>query len=182
MHLTPDAARSLSIANAGGQSVMSEMLSIQYFTEIYGARDVILESEVDYYLKYKMVDYITTLTTYSGQLARVGVSVTRAMGYPYPERFTRAWADALISKKLYGLIVARDCVNTQHTFHRSILHCFCQTPRIAEHMREAYEALDKDDKGLSIRGDVLLVLTICDNPFIYSMDRPSNHARALGRV
>ena len=38
MKLQPDAARSLTVPNAGGQSVLSEILSIQYMTEIYGAR------------------------------------------------------------------------------------------------------------------------------------------------
>ena len=179
MKLQPDAARSLTVPNAGGQSVLSEMLSIQYMTEIYGAKNVILEEEVEYFVDYKMIDYICTVQAVDGRDSRVGVSVTRAMGFPTPERFTRAWADSLLAKKLYGLIVARNGVNDNHTFFKSILHCWAQTQQIADYVREAYEALDVNDYGLNIKGDVLLVVTVCDNPYIYSLDRSHNYGVAL---
>ena len=105
-----------------------------------------------------------TVQAVDGRDSRVGVSVTRAMGFPTPERFTRAWADSLLAKKLYGLIVARNGVNDNHTFFKSILHCRAQTQQIADYVREAYEALDVNDYGLNIKGDVLLVVTVCDNP------------------
>ena len=158
-----DAYRSLTVENAGGKSEVSEALSIQYFHDKFIATNILLEKEVDYrFYNCKMVDFVCTINE-----VRLGVSVTRAMGYPNPERFDREAADHLLQKKLYGLIVARNAVNKQHRFFKSILHVFCQTEHIAELLVEAYASLDVNDFGLDIRGAVILQLTICPDTRIY---------------
>jgi len=160
----PDALRSLTVANAGGKSEVSEALSIQYFYEKYAATNILLEKEVDYrFYNCKMVDFVCSI----GEV-RLGVSVTRAMGFPNPEKFEMENAEHLLRKKLFGLIVARNAVNKQHRFFKSILHVFCQTPHIAELLTEAYAALDINDFGLDIRGAVILRLTISTDPRIYN--------------
>ncbi len=162
-----ESTRSLSIDNAGGHSVISEMMSIEYFTRVFQAQDVLLEMEVEYWIDYKMVDFICTLP----KIGRVGVSVTRAMGYPTPDYFTYEKAVFLLRKKLYGLIVSRNGVIDKHSFFRSILHVWCQTSRIASFMKKAYRSFDIDDYGLDVKGVVIMQLTICSEPSIYT-DRP----------
>lgn len=165
--LSKEASDSLNIINAGGKSNVSEALSIQYFLSVFGGTDFVYEKQIDYYIHYKMVDFICTLPN----LARVGVSVTRAMKFPRPERFTLEDAHRLLQKKLYGLIVARNAVNRRHAFYRSVLHVWCQTPRIADLLQEAYNSLDINDYGLDIQGVVVLLLTVCENPAIYRNKR-----------
>ena len=117
MKLSPISLRSIQIENAGGSSNISEMISIEYYIRLFKATDFLLEMEVSYILDYKMVDYVCNIGKF-----RIGVSVTRAMGYPSPKDFTYEKALRLLHKKLYGLIVARNSVCKKHSFTRSILH------------------------------------------------------------
>lgn len=110
-----------------------------------------------------MVDHICTI---NGQ--RVGVSVTRAMGFPTPDRFTNEDAINLLRKKLYGLIVSRNCVLPHLAFFKSILHVWCQSHEIADKLKRAYENLDIDDFGLDIKGVVILLLTVCEDKRLYT--------------
>lgn len=157
-----DAKRSITIENAGGQSDISEMYSIDYFTQMYGASNTILEKEVAYWIDYKMVDFICTIDS-----NRVGVSVARAMGYPTSDKFTPEMASKLLYKKLYGLIVARNAVVKSQSFFKSILHIWCQDAHVANLLREAYSKLDDNDYGLDVKGVLMLQLTICDDPQLY---------------
>ena len=153
---------SRDIDNAGGKSDVSEMFSIDYLMRIHGARDIIFETQVQYWITYKMVDFICTIED-----QRVGVSVARAMAYPSPDRFTAKMAARLLYKKLYGLIVARNAVSDHQSFYRSVLHIWCQNQRIADLMQDAFANLDNDDYGLDVKGVVILQLTVCPDAQLY---------------
>lgn len=166
--LTPQAKRSINVPNAGGNSVYSEAISIMYFEKVWSARDIILEMEVEYWIDYKMVDYICTINA-----NRIGVSVTRAMGYPSPDFFTHEKAINLLKSKLYGLIVSRNSVDDKHTFYKAVLHIFCQNLRISRILKYVYSTFDIDDFGLDVRFDVTLILTLCEQQEIY--DNKTRH-------
>ena len=160
--LCEDAHRSIVVENAGGKSEVSEMYSIDYFAQMYGATNTILETEVDYYYQYKMIDFICTI---NGR--RVGVSVSRGMGYPSPDNFTARTAARVMYKKLYGLVVARDIVVEEQSFSLSILHIWCQNYRIARLLHNAFCNFDPIDYGFNVKGTVLLQLTVCDDSQLY---------------
>jgi hypothetical protein len=128
--------KSLQVPNAGGNSQLSEAWSIHFFVTCRGATNVVFEKDVQYWIEYKMIDFLCTIHNH-----RVGVSVTRAMGYPHHSRFTFKDAMVLVEKKLSGLILARRGVCDHHLFNRSVLHVWCQTPRIARLVRQAYRIL-----------------------------------------
>jgi len=157
--LTEWADWALEQPNAGGHSEISEALSVDYFARL-GGDGFVSEMEVSYWCEYKMVDFLVNLPS-GGEKKRVGVSVTRAMGFPRPEDFD--WRDALIllDKKMYGLIVAGESVNKEHNFELSILHIWCQTPRIASILRQVYQSFDVWDFGLDVGENLILVLTVC---------------------
>lgn len=157
-----DGKRSITIDNAGGKSDISEMYSIDYFTQMYEAKNTIFEKEVNYWIDYKMVDFICTIDSH-----RVGVSVARAMGYPTSDKFTPHMASKLLYKKLYGLIVARNAVVKSQSFFKSILHIWCQDTHVADLLRDAFSNLDDNDYGLDVKGILLLQLTVCDDPQLY---------------
>lgn len=167
-HTCLDAQRSITVDNAGGKSDISEMYSIDYFAAVHSSFDVILEKEVQMFIDYKMVDFICTIDKH-----RVGVSVTRAMGFPSPSNFTPAMASKLLYKKLYGLIVARNGVVKSQSFYKSILHIWCQDERIAGLLSDAFANLDANDYGLDVKGVVILQLTVCDDIRIYKNIRPT---------
>jgi hypothetical protein len=118
--------------------------------------------EVVYSIDYKMVDYIALVDD-----IRVGVSVTRAMGFPTAAYFTSEDADRLLRKKLNGLIVARNSVSKHQSFIKSILHVWCQSPNIARLLKDSFRRLDDNDFGLDIKGVVILQLTVCQDTRIY---------------
>lgn len=160
--LSQESRKSIEIDNAGGKSDISEMFSIDYFNQVHKSTQTIYETQIDYWADYKMVDFICTMNN-----SRVGVSVARAMGYPDPSKFTFSSAQHLLFKKLYGLIVARNCVNKNHSFIRSVIQIWCQTENIANLLAKAFSNLDHEDYGLDIKGVVILQLTICDDPQLY---------------
>ena len=168
--LCDSAKRSLHVDNAGGKSAISEAFSIYYFEWIRKASNFVFETEVDYWVDYKMVDFICSIDD-----KRVGVSVTRAMGFPSPDCFTYEDALKLLRKKLYGLIVARNCVSKKHSFFRSVLHIWCQSETIASHLRNAYASFDQEDFGLDVAGNVLLLLTVCDEKILYFETKSALH-------
>lgn len=164
--------------------------------ECYRAKNILLEMEIEYWCDYKMVDYICSIypvssfsdseartsgssgTTVKGSGgsgkagSRVGVSVTRAMGFPSPRKFTYNDAVELINKKLYGLIVARNGVIKEQRFYRSILHIWCQTFRIAALVKKAFKNLESYDFGLNVKTDIAVFLTVCNHKCIYTNKIP----------
>lgn len=156
--LCKSAKRALVVKNAGGKSEISEAISIQFFAERFGAKRFILENEVEYWAKFKMVDYLCLINR-----ENVGVSVTRAMGHPTDEQFDEISAEKLLRRKLYGLVVSRNCTVKKHAFFKAILHIWCRTEQVASTLKSTFEGMDK-----TTYENVHLVVTVCDHPCIYS--------------
>lgn len=167
--LSKHAYRSLYEENAGGNSLVSEALSIEYFTQFRGAISVSLEMEVPYWISYKKVDFTCLCkSSPNSKEIREGVSVTRAMGFPTPESFTIIDAHKLLNKKLKGLIIARNGISESDTFYSSYLHIWCQTDRIADLLEKSYSEIDITEYGLDIAGTLTLILTVSDWQPLYS--------------
>lgn len=123
-------ARSSIVAeNAGGQSDISEAWSINYLMAKLGAISCVLEMDIKYFVRFKMVDYILTVHDEREGVFRIGASVTRAMSAPN-EVFTRDMGIKLLKKKLYGLVIARNAASKEHSFFQSILHIFAPSRTI----------------------------------------------------
>ncbi|RQM19652.1 hypothetical protein B5M09_010993 [Aphanomyces astaci] len=148
-----DASLVLREPNAGGQSVVSEALSMEYMHQMFGAVDVVTEMQIQYWSSnWKKVDYICTM---HGQ--RIAVSVTRAMKFHKNEPFTTADAQVLLRKKLHGLVVAKTGVCRAQRYVKSILHIWCQTKAIADTIATCYEAIVAE---LEIVDNVVLMATV----------------------
>jgi hypothetical protein len=150
---------SLTVKNAGGNSRVSEAYSISLFEKMYKAKNFLLETQVEYWIDYKMCDFLCSI---DGR--RVGVSVTRAMFYEDPLLFTISHSDALLNKKLEGLIISRNCVADKHTFFEAYLHIWCQTRDIARLCKESFDKMVARDDSYS---EVILLLTVSDCKEIY---------------
>jgi hypothetical protein len=146
---------SLDIPNAGGSSSYSEALSIQYFQDL-GATHFLFEKQVDYeFYSCKMVDFVMTWNK-----ERIGVSVARAMTFSSKNPFDSHRAHTLLSKKLDGLIIARNCVSAHHRFYRSILHVQCETYDMVRLLQDVYQKMLQDTTWYeSLQGTLSLVLT-----------------------
>lgn len=152
--------------NAGGSSIVSEVLSAEILSATYQATNVRTEMQVEYlFSNWKIADFVVECF---GE--RVGVSVTRAMGWRSvrgggfidESQFDEASALNLLTKKLTGLIMARSGVAERDAFYKSILHVFAQSDRIARLLEEAFLSLDA-----SVRDVIVCVCTVCDDRAIY---------------
>ncbi|KAI9598143.1 hypothetical protein BDF19DRAFT_265722 [Syncephalis fuscata] len=102
VQLSPGAQRVRDSPNAGGSSILSEILSCELISRWLGAKLLLTEMEVCYFPSGgPMTDYICEL----GDGLSISVSVTRAMTAPH-KTYTRADARRLIRKKLRGVIGA----------------------------------------------------------------------------
>ena len=156
--LSFDALQSIKINNAGGRSDISEMYSIDLFIKKYEAYDFIFEKQVKYWIDYKMVDFICNI-----KKKRIGVSVTRAVGFPEDENFNLDNAYELLKKKINGLIIARNSVIEMHSFSSSILHIWCSNKKVARIISKTYGKMDLFECG----SDLSLLVTICSDSKIY---------------
>lgn len=154
--------RSLKIQNAGGSSNISEALSIQYMHYLLGVKEFVPECEVDYWIEYKMCDYIMKY-----QDANIGVSVTRAMTYPFDKEFTYDHAMCLLNKKLNGLIIARNAVNPRHRFYKSILHVWCMNQIAAQNIEKAYMTFHQNDNK-KVYSTIYVICTVSKNQYIFT--------------
>ena len=162
-HLSSEAQRSLITQNAGGKSDISEAYSIDYLSKIFAPRQIILEKEVQYWVDYKMVDFIMV-----GKEQNIGVSVTRAMVPPTEDvlSFTVDDGAVLLTKNLSGLIISRNTIDTSQTFHRSILHIWTRHIHIADCLQKAFHRVDL--QGLNVWGTVTIWMTVCSDSRLYT--------------
>lgn len=164
-NICEEAKMSMQIENAGGESEISEMYSIHYFSENYSASDFIFEEQVNYWIRYKKVDFICNIKI-AGENERVGVSVTRAMAYPTFEDFTEEKAYRLLDKKLLGLIVANNSLDEKERYLSSFLHIWCQDISMAQTLKTCYEKMNFNDYNLDYH-DITLIITVTNDPCIY---------------
>ena len=171
-----EAQKILREPNAGGASVVSEALSAEYMARRFGARDIVTEMAIQYWFpNWKKIDYIATF--FGG---RVGISVTRAMGFPYATDFDMEDAIRLCEKKLNGLVIAKSGISPACRYERSILHCFCQTEEISNLMLIAFNEMIQRDKMEhpncpTLEGSITLILTVCDIREVYTDDLSCIH-------
>ena len=138
--LCQDAKEIYSQPNAGGNSEHSEALSMDLLHELYEANDVKTEMNIEYFdPNWKKCDFLCKIFDQNW-----GVSVTRAMSFPDPDKFTKQDATNLLTKKLRGLIIAKQGMLINDNFLKSILHIWCETPKTAGYIIEAYSELSNE--------------------------------------
>jgi len=116
--LSPCASKVWRSPNAEGNSLVSETISLEILHRLLNVERVSTEMEVTYkYSNWKIVDFIVKTAE-----KNVGVSVTRAMTFPDPDAFDADRASALLTKKIFGLVLARRSACEKDAFNSCILH------------------------------------------------------------
>jgi len=161
--LQQPALKFIEAGNAGGNSLLSEAYSIDLFTRYYGAKNIIYENDIEYWFNTcSIIDYIADIND-----QRVGVSVTRAINYQDTKNFTVHNAIKLLKKKLYGLLVARNAVISEQRYLHSILHIWAYNEQVANTIQEVCKTIDLHKMGPDVYGNVIIVISVCDNNAIY---------------
>jgi len=137
--------------NAGGNSVISEVLSYEFLHRAFGAELERTEMQLQYWpAESKKTDYSVKI---NDQI--VGVSVTRAMHYRDDELFTEHDAGLLLKKKLHGINMSSMNIVKRHKWEKQILHIWTRTEKIAQHLERAYRKLKS-----SYRANTIVLITV----------------------
>lgn len=149
MRLSAAAERMRSTPNAGGSSVISEVLSYELLKRYANAELDRTEMEVTYFPEGgSIVDYTCMV-----QSCIVGVSVTRAM--KFQGQYTVDDAERLLVKKLLGLRrAARNCLCGH--WSKALLHIWATSPRVAALVQHAYW----DVLPAELRKNALVLVTV----------------------
>jgi len=158
--LTPQGQEVFDAGNLGGNSLHSEVISFEVLARCEGASLLATEGEIVYLddmgIKTDLLVEIDGLT--------VGVSVTRAIGFPFEDPYTVMQAEALLVDKLGDVLVSTANVAPRDAWVKQILHVIAYADMHAESIFSAYATLPPE-----ITADTLLVVTVThgDDAFIY---------------
>lgn len=136
--------------NAGGSSKCSEVMSMQLMYECEGAITLKPEVEITYDTQGSIADW---LASFGG--VKVGVSVTRAYKGPSGTTYTQADADTLLTKKLKGILEARQNVSAADKWQKSMVHVWTLRPDWVPVLKASWDGLDP-----AIKADTIVVVTV----------------------
>jgi len=157
--LTSGGQEMVADGNAGGSSLESEIFSLEVLTRCEGAILVKTETEVVYDISGSITDILVEIDG-----MKVGVSVTRAVGFPRDAVYTEATASALLSRKLTDIQESTAHVSAGDRWVKQILHVIAYADQHVAAMQAAFAGLDP-----SIKADTILWVTRSDgnDEFLY---------------
>lgn len=158
--LTAGGRRILETPNAGGSSVFSEVFAFEQLARCELA--VLLKTEVE--IVYDQAGKITDLAVEVDGV-KIGVSVTRAVAFPFGSPYTVEAASMLISRKLSDIQESSANVSAADRWEKQVLAVLAWDEAAADAVGEAWSALDAQVRADSI---VIVSVTHGDDLFIYS--------------
>ena len=158
--LTPGGQHIISVPNAGGSSVLSEVFAFEWLARCEGATLLKTETEIVYDVVGKKADLLVEI---DGR--KVGVSVTRAMTFPIGNPYTLADATALFDRKLDDIQLATTQVSAADRWSKQMLFALAIDAQHAQVAMQAWDMLDAATKDDTI---LIVPVTSGDDLFIYT--------------
>ncbi|GFR80351.1 AAC-rich mRNA clone AAC4 protein-like [Elysia marginata] len=150
MKLTLGGYRLLTVPNAGGSSVISEVLSFELLNKCFSAKLKKTEMEVSYFpLGGSITDYTCEMFHNT-----VAVSVTRAM--KYRGDYSLEDAQRLLNKKLKGVIQSTQ--NSLENWSKQILHVWSTSHHVTATLVQAYDTIEPET-----RANTVVMITTAEN-------------------
>ncbi|KAF9277543.1 hypothetical protein BGZ68_009224 [Mortierella alpina] len=169
MDWCPDSMRMLSTPNAGGSSLLSEVLSCEMLSRCLNATLAKTEMEIRYLFAYQPItDYTITLPNLAPGL-HVGVSVTRAFAFKNGGfkggAYRRADCRKLLKKKLKGILASTRNVVDERLF-KQILHVWVPNGKVARTVQATYKSLPLD-----ITRNTVVIVSVVNAAWVFSNRR-----------
>ena len=158
--LTDGGQEVLDEGNLGGSSIWSEVFAFEILHRCEYAQLVKTEGEINYQdPSGKKTDLLVTIDSTS-----IGVSVTRAFGWPAEAPYTSEQAATLLNDKLADIPLSTSNVSEADLWSKQILHILAYTPDHAETVAEVWNTMDA-----SIKGDTIVIVSATegDDAFMY---------------
>jgi hypothetical protein len=146
--------------NEGGSSIFSETFAFEILARCELAELVKLETDIVYDVVGDKTDILVGV---GGE--RVGVSVTRAMTFPFGEPYDPAAATELVERKLAGILESSANVSAGDAWQKQVLMVLAYDAQHAEVFAEAWAAVVP---ALQADTVVMIFETAGDDLFIYT--------------
>lgn len=147
--LSEGGERILREPNAGGNSLLSEVLSFEFMYKTFGASLEKTEMEINYHSDSKKVDYSMLVGD-----RKYGVSVTRAFHFVDDTLFTEKEVYRILEKKLEGLVVATGNVVRKDKWSMNVLHVWVRSLHVAQLIQRVY-----NDFPQSLTSECIVMVT-----------------------
>ena len=157
--LTAGGRYMLEVGNAGGSSLDSEVFAYEELARCEQAALLKTETEIVYDTPGKITDFEVELDGH-----KIGVSVTRAVHYPFGDPYTIDEATTLATRKLDDIQVSTADVSAADRWDKQILAVLAWDDAAADTFAQAWATLDDPTRGDTI---VLITTTDGDDQFIY---------------
>lgn len=159
--LTDGGRAVLEAGNAGGSSLYSEVFAFEVLARCEGATLERTERTVLYREDYTgpITDLVVVIDG-----VRLGVSVTRAVGFPRDAPYTVERAAALLEDKLGDIVSSTSGVDPSEAWSKQILHVIAYAEGHVEALEEALTTLDDATIADTI---VLITESRGDDAFLY---------------
>lgn len=158
--LTAGGQEILSDGNAGGSSLLSEVFAFEVLDRCEGAVLLKTETEVSYVdPQGKITDLLVEIDG-----LKIGVSVTRAVAFPFEDPYTVEQARAILEQKLQGVLDASANVAPEDAWVKQILHVIAYAPGHAGALEQALGGIDA-----ALKADTIVYVTVSDgdDAFLY---------------
>jgi hypothetical protein len=149
----------LAEGNAGGSSLYSEIFAFELLARCELAPLVKTEKEVDYDQAGAITDLLVEV---DGE--KIGVSVVRAVAYPFEDPYSVGQARELLEGKLADILESTAHVSEEDRWRKQILAVVAYGPGHADALATALDAIEP-----AIRADTIvwILVTGGDDDFIY---------------
>jgi len=145
--------------NAGGSSLESEVFAAEMLVRCEGATLLKTETEIVYDIAGKITDLLVEKDG-----IKLGVSVTRAVAFPFENPYTVEQAEALLVDKLADILESSANVSAEDAWQKQILHVLAYADGHAASIETALAGIDP-----LIVADTIVSVTVTDgdDAFIY---------------
>jgi hypothetical protein len=149
----------LEEGTAGGSSVLSEVFAFEMLKRCESATLLKTETTISYDVEGKLTDFLAEIDT-----LKIGVSVTRAVAFPFNDPYEPSQATDLLEGKLSDILESTANVSDEDRWQKQILVILAYAPEHADALEEAWMSINA-----TIRADTVvhIIVTNGDDDFVY---------------
>lgn len=157
--LTAGGQQIIADGNAGGSSVLSEAFAFEMLSRCESASLLKTETFIEYDVEGSLTDFLAEIDS-----EKIGVSVTRAVAFPFEDPYQVSQATELLSDKLIDVQESTANVALVDRWQKQILAVLAYSPGHADAIAEAWMQLDSETRADTV---VHVMVTNGSDDFIY---------------
>ncbi len=157
--LSAGAQQIIEDGNAGGSSLLSEVFAFEVLARCELANLLKTETQIVYDEQGSITDFLAEIDE-----LKLGVSVTRAVGFPFDDPYLPAQGTELLVDKLAGIIESSSNVSDADRWQKQVLAILAYAPGHADVIADAWASLDANTRADTL---VMIIVTNGADDFIY---------------